>query len=72
MQTSELSSRERQVLLLASYGLRNSDIAERLDLSVHTVKNFFTQIYNKMNIAGGPEIKRSGAVAKALREGIIE
>ena len=40
MRTSVLSPREKQVLTFASYGLRNSEIAERLDLSEHTVKNF--------------------------------
>ena len=72
MRTSKLSPREKQVLIFASHGWTNTEIAKVLGLSGHTVKHFFTHIYDKMTIAGGPEIKRSGAVGKALREGIIK
>ncbi|MFZ5630877.1 MAG: response regulator [Spirochaetota bacterium] len=63
---SSLSKRELQVLNLISLGLRYEDIAEELDISVHTVRHHIEKIYKKLNVTS-----RGQAVAQAVRAGII-
>ncbi len=63
---SSLSKRELQVLNLISLGLRYEDIAEELDISVHTVRHHIEKIYKKLNVTS-----RGQAVAHAVRAGII-
>lgn len=46
----ELTDRERETLRLVAKGLRNNDIAERLGLSVHTVRNYLSNVYDKLNV----------------------
>jgi DNA-binding CsgD family transcriptional regulator len=46
-----LSRRETAVLGLASIGLTNAEIAERLDLSVHAVKFHLAGIYRKLGVS---------------------
>jgi len=61
-----LSSREREVLELMVQGLIKKEIADRLQLSYHTVDNHIRSIYGK------PQFHtRGGAVAKAVSEGIL-
>lgn len=45
-----LSSREEDVLRLIVEGLSNSDIGERLDVSVSTVKKHVYNIFNKAGV----------------------
>jgi DNA-binding CsgD family transcriptional regulator len=52
-----LSRRERQVLVLLGAGLSNSEIAERLFVSLHTVKTYLRTSYRKIGVA-----RRSQAV----------
>ena len=47
-------------------GLLKKQIAESLDLSVHTVSTHMRRVYAKLHVS-----TNTGAVAKALREGII-
>jgi DNA-binding NarL/FixJ family response regulator len=61
-----LSFRERQVLELVVEGLLKKEIAQRLELSVHTVDGNLRRIYEKLHVNS-----RSGAVRKALREGLV-
>ena len=61
-----LSSRERQVLELVVEGLLKKEIAQKLELSVHTVDGNLRRIYEKLHVN-----TRSGAVTKALREGLV-
>jgi DNA-binding NarL/FixJ family response regulator len=61
-----LSPRERQVLELVVEGLLKKEIAQRLELSVHTVDGNLRRIYEKLHVNS-----RSGAVRKALREGLV-
>ena len=45
-----LSSRENEVLLLVGEGCSNKEIADRLFISVNTVKNHINNIMKKMNV----------------------
>ena len=62
----DLSSRERDVLRLVADGLTKKEIATKLDLSVHTVDNYLRRIYGKLHVN-----TLGGAVAKALRDGLL-
>ena len=46
--TVNLSSREREILQLVSKGLRNSEIASILSISIYTVKNHIRAIFQKI------------------------
>lgn len=61
-----LSSREREVLKLIADGCSNQEIAEKLFLSLGTVKSYVRMILNKLSVDD-----RVQAAAKAVREGII-
>jgi DNA-binding NarL/FixJ family response regulator len=59
---ASLSPREVEVLDLIAIGLTNSDIAARLDVTVHTVKFRLASIYRKLGVAN-----RAQAVATYMR-----
>ena len=61
-----LSEREREVLQLIAEGLRNQAIAERLYLSLHTVKVHARNIYAKLGVAS-----RTEAAARGRALGIL-
>jgi DNA-binding NarL/FixJ family response regulator len=61
-----LTAREVEVLSLVAGGLKNRDIAVRLDLSEQTVKNHLTGILHKLGAAN-----RTRAVMYAVRQGWI-
>ncbi len=61
-----LSSREREVLELMVAGLIKKEIADRLNLSYHTVDNHLRSIYTKLQVH-----TRGSAVAKAVSEGLL-
>jgi DNA-binding NarL/FixJ family response regulator len=61
-----LTHRESEVLVLAVAGLSNRAIAGRLVLGEETVKSHLRSIYRKLEVND-----RAGAVAVALREGIV-
>jgi DNA-binding NarL/FixJ family response regulator len=63
---SDLSPREREVLSVMSEGLSNQAIAERLFLSVNTVRNHIQNILTKLHAHSKLE-----AVATATREGLL-
>jgi DNA-binding CsgD family transcriptional regulator len=50
MQESGLTHREMEVCILIRDGFDNQDIAARLFVSLHTVKNHVRHIYQKMNV----------------------
>ncbi|HET9280451.1 MAG TPA: response regulator transcription factor [Candidatus Angelobacter sp.] len=62
----ELSGRECQVLRLVSSGFGNKEIADRLDISEHTVKFHISSILSKLNVAS-----RTEAVSLGIKRGII-
>lgn len=51
----ELSYREREVLRLVAQGLSNREIADRLHLSVQTVKVYLTRIFHKLGVRNRTE-----------------
>lgn len=62
----ELTLREQQILKLITEGLNNKDIAEKLSLSVYTVKNHVSNIISKLAVSD-----RTQAAILALKEGLI-
>ena len=63
---SGLSQRQLEVLELLAEGLLKKEIADRLDLSYHTVVMHVRHIYDKLQVQNV-----SAAVAKAIKRGII-
>lgn len=61
-----LTSRERQVLSLLVDGLNYNMVAEKLFISLDTVRNHIRHIYDKLHVHS-----KSQAVAKALRQSIV-
>ncbi len=62
-----LTPRELEVLQLASYGRTARGIADQLFVSPSTVATHFKHVYEKYGVSD-----RASAVAKAVREGLIE
>ena len=50
-----LSPRELEVLSMASLGLRNAEIADRLGLSVHGIKFHLAASYRKLGVTNRTE-----------------
>lgn len=63
---SELSEREREVLDLVAEGATNREIAGRLFLSPHTVKEHTSAVYRKLGVRN-----RAEAVQRAQRLGLL-
>jgi two-component system response regulator DesR len=63
----ELSERERQVLQLLAAGATNREIAARLHLSPHTVKEYASGVYRKLDVRG-----RIQAAKRAEQLGLID
>jgi len=61
-----LTEREREILRLMAEGLVKKEIAEALELSVHTVSTHLRRVYGKLHVT-----TNTAAVAKAVRERII-
>jgi len=60
-ESSELSQREREVLSGLAKGLAYKQIADQLNVSIHTVRNYIRRIYEKLHVRS-----RTEAVAKFL------
>jgi DNA-binding CsgD family transcriptional regulator len=63
----DLSNREFEVLEYMSQGYSNAEIAEKLFLSVSTIKTHVSNLYDKMDVKS-----RTQAINKAKRLQIIE
>jgi LuxR family maltose regulon positive regulatory protein len=61
-----LSERELEVLALVAQGLSNREIAERLFITVGTVKTHAHNIYGKLGVN-----RRTEAVARAQELGLV-
>ena len=64
---TDLSERELEVLRLIAEGRSNSEIAEELVISEHTVKRHVSNILSKLHLAD-----RTQAAVYAWREGMVE
>ena len=61
-----LSEREREVLTLMAAGETNAEIAARLYLSPHTIKEHASSVYRKLGVRN-----RAEAVRQAERLGLL-
>ena len=64
--TEVLTEREIEVLQLATQGLSNQEIADKLYLSLRTVQSHRNHIFNKLQVSS-----RTEAVVHALKEGWV-
>ncbi len=62
-----LTAREREIMQLVAAGASNREIARRLALSIQTIKNYLSGIYEKLGVSN-----RTGAVVAALNRGLID
>ncbi|AFK03987.1 ATP-dependent transcriptional regulator, MalT-like, LuxR family [Emticicia oligotrophica DSM 17448] len=62
-----LSKRELEVLQLMATGLSNQEIAEKLFVSLNTIKTHSSKVFEKMDVK-----RRTQAVEKAKRLSLIE
>jgi len=58
---SELTPRQRDVAVLVIEGLRNAEIATRLSVSEHTVRNYIMRIYDKLGVSNRVQLTRQCA-----------
>ncbi len=63
---SILSPRENEVLILVSKGYTSKEIAEMLDLSYHTIREYISNIYKKLSVQN-----RTQAVYEATQMGLL-
>lgn len=63
---ARLTEREREIVSLISEGATNGEIAERLYLSPHTIKEHASAIYRKLEVRN-----RAEAVKEAQRLGLV-
>ena len=54
-----LTSREGEMLDLAVHGLGNEEIAQKMNISIHTVKKHFHSIYEKMHVKNRVQMLQS-------------
>jgi DNA-binding CsgD family transcriptional regulator len=62
-----ITSRQAEILTLASHGLTSAEIGAQLGVSVTTVKTHFDNLYARLGVSD-----KAAAVATALRHGLIE
>lgn len=63
---SNLTAREKEILTLITQGITNDLIAEKLFISIQTVRNHIKNIYDKLQVHS-----RAQVVAKAFKERLI-
>ncbi len=66
LESLNLSKREHEVLQLMSEGLSNKEIADRLFVSLSTIKTHSNNLFDKMSVE-----RRTQAIDKGKRLGII-
>jgi DNA-binding CsgD family transcriptional regulator len=54
---ADLTAQQREIVILASRGLTNSEIADRLFLSPRTVASHLYRSYPKLGIAGRHQLR---------------
>lgn len=64
-----LSRREWEVVMLLSEGLTNRDIANELRISPYTVRNYLSQIFDKVGVSTRTELVRFAIASSRARVG---
>jgi len=64
---SQLTAREREILVLASEGWSGPQIGDELDVSPAAVKTHLKNIYGKLGVTD-----RAAAVAEGIRRGLLD
>jgi DNA-binding NarL/FixJ family response regulator len=64
---SDLGDREREILALLAQGNSNQKIADKLKLSLKTVRNYVSNILAKLHA-----VDREDAIARARKAGLVE
>jgi len=54
----QLTSREREVALLVAEGMQNAQIAAKLGISEHTIRNYVMRIYEKLGVTNRVQLTR--------------
>ena len=54
--TRKLSQRERQVTEMVAQGMKNQEIANRLDIHVHVARNYLSSVYDKIGVSNRVEL----------------
>lgn len=67
IQSLDISEREMDVLVLMADGLSNQEIADKLFISIHTVKTHSSNLFSKLHAK-----RRTQAIQKAKEIGLIE
>jgi DNA-binding NarL/FixJ family response regulator len=62
---SELTDREREILVLITHGLSNQTIADRLVVRLKTVRNHVSNIFSKLQV-----VDRVQAIMRAQDAGL--
>jgi DNA-binding NarL/FixJ family response regulator len=66
-QMTELTRREREVLVLLAQGLSNADVAEHLSISEATVRTYVSHVMTKLKVR-----EKAQAVAAAYQTGLVQ
>ena len=66
METTVLTEREKAVLYYLGKGLKNSEISDKLNISIHTTKAHLESMYDKLGVSN-----RVQAVMKAVFMGLM-
>jgi DNA-binding NarL/FixJ family response regulator len=65
--SGSLTEREREIIALIGQGLSNKDIADRLCISVITVRHHLTNIFDKLGVA-----TRQKLLIRAHQYGLVD
>jgi len=65
--TYQLSSREKEILSLIAQGMTNADIADRLYLSEGTIRNYTSNLFQKLGVSD-----RTQAAVVAIKHGLVD
>ncbi|MFL6305457.1 MAG: response regulator [Candidatus Sulfotelmatobacter sp.] len=65
-ESAALGTQEIRLLTLLAEGYSYVSAAEKMNISVNTVRNYVRSVYEKLHVHS-----KSGAVSKAIREGLI-
>lgn len=66
IEAEPLTARELEVLRLVVQGVRNSEIGQRLSISIKTVETHLTSVYSKLGVQS-----RAEAIALAQKRGLL-